>query len=323
MKPYTLSAEDRRKRRRIWFCGTAALLLLAAACVGWVALRIPQDIAARTTAALQTAGLDPRAAVSVDGRTVTLTGEVPDAFTRARTRAIAASIRGVRHVVDRLTVAPLRTGPLQAADAAPPAPPQKAPPALRSPLPETARQARGAAPAPAVPVSAPEPPPAAAGIPSPPEPEAQPKAAAQPPPQEPPPPLPDPPPRTQPAPAPAAAAAAAEPTRLQLPLLHFQFDSTRLTPDSEPRLREIVAALQKHPGLRIELAGHADATGPGPYNRQLSLRRAAAVADRLAAAGIDRARLQVRGYGESRPLMDNHSRRGRAMNRRVEFAAIG
>ena len=74
-----LSEDDRRTQRRIWLAGTAALLALAAACAGWVALRVPRDIADRTLAALQAAGLDPRAELSVDGRTVTLSGEVPDA----------------------------------------------------------------------------------------------------------------------------------------------------------------------------------------------------------------------------------------------------
>jgi len=95
-----------------------------------------------------------------------------------------------------------------------------------------------------------------------------------------------------------------------------------LTPESELRLREIVEVLRKRPEARIEVAGHADSVGSKSFNQRLSLRRARTVADRLVAAGIDGARLQTSGYRDSRPLTDNHSRKGRAMNRRVELILI-
>jgi OOP family OmpA-OmpF porin len=53
----------------------------------------------------------------------------------------------------------------------------------------------------------------------------------------------------------------------------------------------------------------------------LSLRRAEEVARRLIAAGIEAGRLQARGRGEDHPLANNTTRRGRAMNRRVELTA--
>ena len=109
---------------------------------------------------------------------------------------------------------------------------------------------------------------------------------------------------------------------MQLPLLHFAFGGTRLTPESEQRLKQIVEALRSRPEVRVELAGHTDSVGPKSLNRRLSLQRARAVADRLAAAGIDGARLQTSGHCDRRPLMDNHTRKGRAMNRRVELILI-
>jgi outer membrane protein OmpA-like peptidoglycan-associated protein len=247
-----LNEEERRKRRRKWLSGSLALLVLAAAGGGRAVLRIPADIAARTAAALQIAGLDPRTAVSVEGRTVTLSGEVANPYARARMRAIAGSIRGVRTVIDHLSVAPLPPAEF----AARPSPPEAVFKALAPP---------------SEPASKPLEPP---------------------------------------------------PGQLQLPLLHFEFASTRLTPDSELRLAEIIAELDKYPDGRIEVAGHADAIGSKSYNQELSLRRARAVAGRLVAAGIDAARLQTRGYRESRPLTDNHTRQGRAMNRRVELTRI-
>jgi outer membrane protein OmpA-like peptidoglycan-associated protein len=313
-----LNEEDRRKRRRIWFSGSLALLVLAAAGAGWAVLHIPADIAARTVSALQTSGLDPRAAVSVEGRTVTLSGEVPNTYTRARMRAIAGSIRGVRTVIDQLSVAPLPP----AEDASRPSPPEQPPAGGRSRDPAAAT----APPPPARPEkvagAALDPPRVAAAAPSMPAapaptgtlPEALAPTAVEGPPaaREHPPALSE--PESKPLEPP--------PARLRLPLLHFEFAGTRLTPDSELRLAEIVAELRKRPDERVEVAGHADALGSKSYNQELSLRRARAVADRLVAAGIDAARLQTRGYRDIRPLTDNHSRQGRAMNRRVELVVI-
>jgi outer membrane protein OmpA-like peptidoglycan-associated protein len=311
-----LSEDDRRKRRRIWLSGTAALLVVAAVGVVRVVQHIPGDIAARTVAALETAGLDPRVTVSVEGRTVILSGQVPDPYTRARMRAIAGSIRGVGSVRDHLAVAPLPAEILQPAERAPhPAPPEKSPSSARPPDAPAASAPPAEVRTEAIALATPDPPPVAAAaeampvrpVLAPPAP----GALSQPPSE-------TPPPHQGAPPAPSAP----EPTGAPLPLLHFEFDSTRLTPDSEPRLQAIVETLHKWPDLRIEVAGHSDAVGSRSYNQRLSLRRARAVADRLVSAGIDGARLQVRGYRESRPLVDNHSRKGRAMNRRVELILI-
>lgn len=318
-----LSEDDRRKRRRIWLSGTAALLAVAAAGVVWVVQHIPGDIAARTVAALQTAGLDPRVTVSVEGRTVILSGQVPDPYTRARMRAIAGSMRGVGAVRDHLAVAPLPAEILSPAERAPhPAPPEKSPSPARPPDAPAASAPPVEVRTEAIALATPDPPPVAAAaeamparpVLAPPVPGALSRPLSE---------TPAPHQGAPPAPSkPESAAAAPEPTGAQLALLHFEFDSTRLTPDSEPRLQAIVETLRKWPNLRIEVAGHSDAVGSRSYNQRLSLRRARAVADRLVSAGIDGARLQARGYRESRPLVDNRSRKGRAMNRRVELILI-
>jgi OOP family OmpA-OmpF porin len=101
--------------------------------------------------------------------------------------------------------------------------------------------------------------------------------------------------------------------------LRFGFNSARLTAESESLLREIADALNRRPETRLLIAGHADGTGAKGYNQRLSARRAEAAARWLVSAGIDPARLQTRGYGETRPRADNLTRKGRALNRRVEF----
>lgn len=318
MNPSLLSEDDRRKRRRIWLSGAAALLAVAAAGVVWAVRHVPGDIAGRTRTALQTAGLDPRSAVAVEGRTVILSGEVPDVYTRARMRAIAGSIRGVREVCDQLTVAPLLARPLPSAEAASPAAaPEPAPLPDGAPAPAAAEAAPRAVRKEALAVSPSDPSADNAAAASAPSLSALPApvyaalGSAL---------------REQPSVPPESPAARSEPepppSPAGLPLLHFEFGGTRLTPESELRLRDIVEVLRKRPEARIEVAGHADSVGPRSFNQRLSLRRARTVADRLVAAGIDGARLQTSGYRDSRPLTDNHSRKGRAMNRRVELILI-
>jgi OOP family OmpA-OmpF porin len=248
---------------------------------------------------------------------------VPDAYIRARMRAIAGSVRGVRTVLDHLSVAPLEAGLIQPAGRLfHPPPPEPAPAADHFPEPATESTSPTAAGEEPSTGSVPDPPIVPAAPPSGSSNPALPEPAPEPPPR---PPAEKPPSPQEIAPAPTAAAAttaspAAE--QRQLPQLHFEFDSTRLAPASVPRLREIVEALQERPEAKIELGGHTDAVGRRSYNQALSLRRARAVADWLVSAGIDRARLQTRGYGDSRPLTDNHSRKGRAMNRRVELIVV-
>ena len=60
--------------------------------------------------------------------------------------------------------------------------------------------------------------------------------------------------------------------------------------------------------------------GEGPYNFGLSLRRAQAVQDYLVEQGIDAARIEPNGLGESQPVSRNDTPGGRAANRRVEFS---
>ncbi len=87
-----------------------------------------------------------------------------------------------------------------------------------------------------------------------------------------------------------------------LPVLEISFarHSTRpsaggLDQASVTQLRERVEA---HPGGTVVVEGHADAPGSEEYNLLLSYRRAVAVAQLLAAAGIARERIVPRAYGE-------------------------
>lgn len=99
----------------------------------------------------------------------------------------------------------------------------------------------------------------------------------------------------------------------------FELGSADIAAPSAPMLDRLVTSLETNTGFNVEIAGHADSSGPASYNQDLSARRAAAVREYLIDQGIDAQRLSARGYGEEEPIASNDSLSGRAMNRRVEF----
>ncbi|MBH0237552.1 OmpA family protein [Methylobrevis albus] len=103
--------------------------------------------------------------------------------------------------------------------------------------------------------------------------------------------------------------------------VYFATASARLDPESGPLLRQVLDVVGKCPRLGVEVAGHTDSDGPADENQRLSERRAAAVADFLATAGVPSGQVSVAGYGETRPIAGNDSARGKALNRRIEFVA--
>ena len=87
-------------------------------------------------------------------------------------------------------------------------------------------------------------------------------------------------------------------------------------------IQMIVDFLQRHPELKVELAGHTDNVGNEKYNLQLSDDRANVVREALISNGIEASRLTAKGYGASKPIVPNDSDEHRAINRRTEMIII-
>jgi outer membrane protein OmpA-like peptidoglycan-associated protein len=100
----------------------------------------------------------------------------------------------------------------------------------------------------------------------------------------------------------------------------FASDSAVITPESAATLEEVRAALAAELELRVEVAGHTDSTNTDAYNLDLSARRARKVVDLLVQRGADPSRVQSQGFGRTRPVADNATAQGRALNRRVEVS---
>ena len=99
----------------------------------------------------------------------------------------------------------------------------------------------------------------------------------------------------------------------------FATARTRILRRSFALLDEVAKVLVDMPKLRVRIEGHTDSRGSAAYNRQLSHGRANSVRLYLLRKGVDPVRLEAQGFGEDRPVADNRTRSGRAMNRRVEF----
>jgi len=104
-----------------------------------------------------------------------------------------------------------------------------------------------------------------------------------------------------------------------LPEIYFATDSAEVTPESVKRLEMCLTAIQTHPYQKIVIKGHTDSTHTQEYNAELSRRRALSVAEWLIQQGLDANQLETKAYGESRPVADNQTEAGRALNRRVEI----
>lgn len=104
--------------------------------------------------------------------------------------------------------------------------------------------------------------------------------------------------------------------------IFFDINQYQLKSESFPELDNIVRLLKENPPLKISINGHTDNTGKPSDNLKLSNNRANAVIQYLIEKGIDAKRLSSKGWGETQPLSDNKSEKGKARNRRTEMKVV-
>lgn len=73
---------------------------------------------------------------------------------------------------------------------------------------------------------------------------------------------------------------------------------------------------------RVLVVGHTDDVGNSKQNAILSEKRAKAVAQIFADAGVPRSNIYYQGAGETMPIQSNDTQEGRAANRRVEIVDL-
>jgi OmpA-OmpF porin, OOP family len=104
--------------------------------------------------------------------------------------------------------------------------------------------------------------------------------------------------------------------------IHFDIGKASLRPDSTPTLEAVLTLIKGKPGLRWIIAGHTDNQGATDVNQKLSEARAASVVGWLSGHAVAASRLIPEGFGMNRPVADNSTESGRALNRRVEVSPV-
>ncbi len=100
--------------------------------------------------------------------------------------------------------------------------------------------------------------------------------------------------------------------------VQFKTNSSDVLASSYAEIKELADFLALYPNTSVAIEGHTDSSGAAAYNKQLSQKRAEAVAAILVDThSVKNSRLTPVGYGEERPVASNDTVDGRAANRRV------
>jgi len=110
--------------------------------------------------------------------------------------------------------------------------------------------------------------------------------------------------------------------KMTLNSVFFEQSKSVILDNSFPELDRIVKAMKENPTMEIMLEGHTDNQGDWNANLILSKERVEEVKKYLAAKGINMKRIQVQGYGSTRPVASNSSEEKRRLNRRVEVTIV-
>jgi peptidoglycan-associated lipoprotein len=113
----------------------------------------------------------------------------------------------------------------------------------------------------------------------------------------------------------AAESACGDPSAFTI---HFGFDQSVLTSESQQTLQKLSDCLKRLPAKKVTVAGHCDERGTTQYNLALGGRRAAAAKKYLADLGSG-GHMDTVSYGKEKPVCTESTEACWAQNRRAEF----
>ena len=100
--------------------------------------------------------------------------------------------------------------------------------------------------------------------------------------------------------------------------LKFDFNSATIKEEYTPVLEKLKNYIERK-NHKISITGYTDSKGTREYNRELSLRRAESVEEKLIELGLAPDKImETKGNGDRNPIATNDTEEGRAMNRRIE-----
>ena len=110
--------------------------------------------------------------------------------------------------------------------------------------------------------------------------------------------------------------------RLTIKNLQFKPDSAQLLPGEEERLDQIAQVLKQAREQMFLVEGHTASVGFASGEMKLSKERAHAIAEALVQRGIPAQKFICKGSGGTKPIADNSTPEGKALNRRVEITIL-
>lgn len=99
----------------------------------------------------------------------------------------------------------------------------------------------------------------------------------------------------------------------------FESNSASLQQISLIEINKLLQLLNENPALKVRINGHTDNVGKPADNLKLSAARVKSVVEYLVSKGIALDRLTYKGFGDTKPIADNKTEAGKALNRRTEF----
>lgn len=110
--------------------------------------------------------------------------------------------------------------------------------------------------------------------------------------------------------------------RLTIQNLQFKPDSAELVSGESSRLDQIASVLREVSESQFLVEGHTAATGNETGEMRLSALRAHKIAKELSKRGIPQEKFICKGSGAHKPVADNSTPAGKAVNRRVEITIL-
>ena len=104
--------------------------------------------------------------------------------------------------------------------------------------------------------------------------------------------------------------------------VHFAFDSAVVKKGEEANITAVATALSSNTSDKLLIEGHCDERGTEEYNRSLGERRALALREALAKAGVSPERIRTISYGKDKPADAGHDEAAWSKNRRGEFILL-
>lgn len=109
------------------------------------------------------------------------------------------------------------------------------------------------------------------------------------------------------------------PKKFRFENLNFATGTVALAAGAALELDQIAADMKEYPAALVQVQGFTDNVGDLEANRVLSTNRAEVVKQQLVARGVEPDRIEVLGLGSARPIGNNATAEGRALNQRIEF----